>query len=147
MTARISYKLSYRQQAKVQLPTLLSSKGQYLRLIYFQSLPKMGCQKCRNMHNNNSNSDNPLTSRRTDGGKNVNQVIKLKNSVPFGKMDKCAPNIPKNEPGRKLGKSEKKTSDSASIITQLYSNNLKNIRALILTLHASNNLSTVESPP
>ena len=31
-------------------------------------------EKCRsnnNKHNNNNNSDNPLTSRRTDGGKNM----------------------------------------------------------------------------
>ena len=39
-SARISYKLSYRQQAKVQILTLLSSKGQYLALVYFKNLPK-----------------------------------------------------------------------------------------------------------
>ena len=48
-----------RQQAKVQILTLQSPKGQYFGLIYFL--------KYRNKHNNNSN--NPLTSRRTDGGK------------------------------------------------------------------------------
>ena len=34
-SARISYKLSYRQQIKDQILTLLSSVGQYLGLIYF----------------------------------------------------------------------------------------------------------------
>ena len=28
-------------------------------------------EKCHNNNNNNNNSDNPLTSRRTDGGKNT----------------------------------------------------------------------------
>ena len=63
---RISYNLSYRQQIKVQILTLLSSKDQHLSLIYFKNLPKMRMsEKCRN-----NNSDNPLTSRRTNGGKN-----------------------------------------------------------------------------
>ena len=57
MTAGISYKLNYREQATIQILTLLCSKGQYFGLIYFK--------KC---HNNN-NSDNSLTSSRTDGGK------------------------------------------------------------------------------
>ena len=53
---------------RVQIVTLLSSKGQYLGLIYIKNLPKMRMsEECRN--NSNSNSDNPLTSRRTDGGK------------------------------------------------------------------------------
>ena len=51
----------------VQILTLLGSKGQYLGLIYFRNLPKNdNVRKCRN----NNNSGNPLTSRRTDGGKN-----------------------------------------------------------------------------
>ena len=37
----ISYKLSYKQQAKVQILTSLSSKGYYLDLIYFRNLPKI----------------------------------------------------------------------------------------------------------
>ena len=36
----ISYKLSYRQQAKVHILILLSSKGHYLDVIYFKNLPK-----------------------------------------------------------------------------------------------------------
>ena len=44
MTAGISYKLSYKQQAKVQILTLLSSKGQYLSLIRFKNIP-CECQK------------------------------------------------------------------------------------------------------
>ena len=28
-------------------------------------------EKCNNNKHNNNNSDNPLTSRRTDGGKNI----------------------------------------------------------------------------
>ena len=47
MTARISYKLTYRLQTKVQIFTLLSSKGQHLGLIYFKSLPK-----CENVKKN-----------------------------------------------------------------------------------------------
>ena len=76
----ISYKLSHRQQTKVQILTTLSPKDQYLSLVYFKNLPKTRMsEKCRNnkKHNNNNNnnnnnynSDNPLTSRRTDGGKN-----------------------------------------------------------------------------
>ena len=54
---RMSYKLSYRQQAKAQILTLLSSKGQYLGLIYFKNLPKIRmAEKCRN-NNSNNNSD------------------------------------------------------------------------------------------
>ena len=30
-------------------------------------------EKCRNNKHNNNNSDNPLTSRRSDGGKNALQ--------------------------------------------------------------------------
>ena len=56
MTTLISHKLSYRKQINVQILTLLSSKGHNLGL-------------CRN--NTNKNSDNPLTSRRTDGGKDL----------------------------------------------------------------------------
>ena len=69
MTAGMSYKLRYRQQTRAQIRTLLSSKGQYLGRIYIKNLP---CQKkcCNNNNNNNNNFDNPLTSRRTDGGKN-----------------------------------------------------------------------------
>ena len=63
-SARISYKLSYRHQTKVKILTLLT-----LGLIYLKNLPKMRMsEKCRN--NKNNNSDNPLTSRRTNGGKN-----------------------------------------------------------------------------
>ena len=39
-SAGISYKLKYTQQIKVQLLTLLSSKRQYLGLIYFKNLPE-----------------------------------------------------------------------------------------------------------
>ena len=61
--------ISYRQQSKVQKLTLLSLKGQNLGLIYFKNLPKMTMsEKCRSKYNNNY--DNPLTSRRADGGKN-----------------------------------------------------------------------------
>ena len=71
MTARISYKLSYRQQTKVQILTILNPKGQYLGLVYFKNIQKKRMsEKCRN---NKHNSDNPLTSRRTDGGKNDQQ--------------------------------------------------------------------------
>ena len=60
--AGISYKL--RQQIKVQILESLSSNGHCLGLIYIENLPKNeNVRKCRN-----NNSDNPLTSRRTDGG-------------------------------------------------------------------------------
>ena len=39
MTARLQDRLQT-QQAKVQILTLLWSKGQYLGLIYFKNLPK-----------------------------------------------------------------------------------------------------------
>ena len=73
-SVRKSYKLSYRQQAKVPILTLLSSNGQYLGLIYFKKIPKMRMsEKCHN--NNNNNSDNPLTSCRADGGKRDNEQV------------------------------------------------------------------------
>ena len=60
------YRISYKLLQTVQILTLLSTKGQCLGLIYFKSLPKMRMsEKC-----NNNNSDNPLTSRRTDWGIN-----------------------------------------------------------------------------
>ena len=34
-------------------------------------------EKCRNNKHNNNNFDNPLTSRRTDGGKNAPQLIRF----------------------------------------------------------------------
>ena len=40
-SARISYKPSFRPQAKFQILPLLSSKGQYLGRIYFKNLQKM----------------------------------------------------------------------------------------------------------
>ena len=44
-------------------------------------------EKCRNNKHNNNNSDNPLTSRRTDGGKNnskhsKNEYLQKKNFLP-----------------------------------------------------------------
>ena len=39
-SAGISYKLSYIQQIKVQILTVLSSKDQYLGLIYLENLTK-----------------------------------------------------------------------------------------------------------
>ena len=62
MTAGISYQL--RQQIKAQILTLLSSKGQNS---YFKNLAKMRMSEKYCKHNNNS--DNPLTSPRTNGGK------------------------------------------------------------------------------
>ena len=48
-------------------------KRSVLGLIYFKNLPKMRIsEKC---HNNNS--DNPLTSRHTDGGKYATRVLEL----------------------------------------------------------------------
>ena len=133
---RISYKLSHRQQTKVQILKILSSKGQYLGLTSLKNLPKnenvrcdVGNYKNRNLCMDfstlglvtsspqytpsqwqpfihtyiywhylaqkisiwasftfkifqkirmsekrcNYNYDNPLTSRRTDGGKNDKQ--------------------------------------------------------------------------
>ena len=69
--AGISYKLSYRQQIKIQIMTLLSSKGQYLGLIYFKNLPK-------------NDSDKPLTSRCTDGGKNRKERQKYRQRCTIG---------------------------------------------------------------
>ena len=71
---RIIYRLSYRQQAKVQIRTLLllSSKSQYLGLIYFFKI----FQCVRKSHNDNNNSDNSLTSRRTNGGKTTTRPSK-----------------------------------------------------------------------
>ena len=61
----ISYKLSHRQQDKVQILILLSLIWALFSLKIF---PKMRMSiKCR--HNNNS--DNLLTSRRTDEGKKI----------------------------------------------------------------------------
>ena len=55
--------------------TLLSSKSQYLDLIYLKNVPKMRMsEKCCN-NNKHNNSDNPLTSRRTEGGKNSTKII------------------------------------------------------------------------
>ena len=72
---RISYKLSYRQLVKVQILTLLSSKGQYFCLIYL----KMGMsEKC-----NNNNADKPLTSRRYDGDKNPRRTCQESLSLAF----------------------------------------------------------------
>ena len=73
-SAGISYKLRYRQQTKVQI---LSSKSiWYLGLIYFKNLPKnkWECQKkWLNNNKHNNNSDDLLTSRHTDGGKNYSK--------------------------------------------------------------------------
>ena len=61
-------------QAKVRTLTLLSSKGQYFGLISFKNLPKMRMSEIY-CNNNNNNSDNPLTSHCTDGGKNLGTFI------------------------------------------------------------------------
>ena len=37
-------------------------------------------EKCRNKHNNN-NPDNPLTSHRTDRGKNHRVIVKLAHHI------------------------------------------------------------------
>ena len=71
-SAGISYKLSNRQQIKVQILTSLCCKHQYLGLITLKILQnKRMSEKCckNNNKHNNKNSDNSLTSRRTDGGK------------------------------------------------------------------------------
>ena len=78
MIAKISYKLSYKQQTKVQILTLLSSKISIWALFtlkVFQKRVRMS-EKCRDNNKRNNNSDKPLTSRRTDGGKNVSRVLR-----------------------------------------------------------------------
>ena len=66
----LCYRTSYRQILA------LNSKSQYLGLIYFKDLPKN--ENVRKSHKNNNNSDNPITSRRTDGGKNEHCCFKSK---------------------------------------------------------------------
>ena len=63
-----SARISYRQQTKIQILALLSSKVSILALFTFKIFQKMRMsEKCPN---NSNNSDNPLTSCPTDGGKN-----------------------------------------------------------------------------
>ena len=61
----ISYILSYRQKIKVQILTLLSSKGQYLGFFTFEIFKEWECQK--NV-TKTATLVNPLTSCRTDRG-------------------------------------------------------------------------------
>ena len=88
-SAWISYKLRYRQQAKVQILTLLSSEPGRILSPFWCTVPLQDVYKCliiqtmanwvtanvvpknENVAKNNSNSDNSLTSRRTNGGKNL----------------------------------------------------------------------------
>ena len=81
------YKFSYRQQIKVQIATLPNSNGQYLGLVYFKNLAKKWvCQKnvARNKKHNNNNSDNPLNSRRTDGGNKPPQASQILTRLKSG---------------------------------------------------------------
>ena len=70
---RVSYKLSYRQQAKVQI--LKAQKVSTWALVTLNIFQKIRMsEKCRN------NSDNPLTSRRTDGGNKQFYLLRYKRS-------------------------------------------------------------------
>ena len=67
--------------------------GPYLLLKIFQKM-RMS-EKCRNKHNNN-NSNNPLTSRRTDGGKNSksHRALDYKVLVPGAEMYQSSSSCP-----------------------------------------------------
>ena len=94
-SAGISYKL--RQQIKVQILTLLSSKSLYLGFIYFKNLPKN--ESVRKMSQNNkhknNNFDNPLISRRTDGGENSAILEKVKHWCEKWKQFPFIEKVPK----------------------------------------------------